>query len=201
MTPETVFAKSPKGIEEIETRAHKLGSRLRQVLIRVDGMKTLDELVGEAGEMGEALVGQIEELEREGFLTDTTVPDDRAPTEPAPPVPAAPTPHPRPRRRPRPRSRLPPPRRPPPHARAAARPSRRPSARRIQLAGEVPAPGPAGRRDGHRDRQGRRGAQAAAATARTSPAGWTAPCAPIEQAAGKAKAKAFYKNAKKLVGG
>lgn len=72
MTPETVFAKSPKGIEEIETRAHKLGSRLRQVLIRIDGIKTLDELVGEAGDMGEQLVGQIEELERQGFLTDTT---------------------------------------------------------------------------------------------------------------------------------
>ena len=45
MTPETVFAKSAKGIQEIETRAHKLGSRLRQALILVDGIKTVDELV------------------------------------------------------------------------------------------------------------------------------------------------------------
>ena len=60
MTPETVFAKSAKGIQEIETRAHKLGSRLRQALILVDGIKTVDELVSDAGEMGETYQAHLE---------------------------------------------------------------------------------------------------------------------------------------------
>ena len=59
MTPETVYAKSAKGIQEIETRAHKLASRLRQALIRIDGIKTMDELIEGAGEMAETFLSLI----------------------------------------------------------------------------------------------------------------------------------------------
>jgi hypothetical protein len=40
----TVYRKTPKGTQEIETRAHRLSPRLRSVLILVDGRRSDDEL-------------------------------------------------------------------------------------------------------------------------------------------------------------
>lgn len=40
----TVYRKSPKGVIEIETRAHRLTPRVRSVLIMVDGRRGDDEL-------------------------------------------------------------------------------------------------------------------------------------------------------------
>lgn len=40
----TVYRKSPKGVIEIETRAHRLTPRVRSVLIMVDGKRGDDEL-------------------------------------------------------------------------------------------------------------------------------------------------------------
>lgn len=190
MTPETVFAKSSKGIEEIETRAHRLGSRLRQVLIRVDGVKTLDELVGEAGDMGEALPGQVEELERQGFLTDTT---QEAPAEPAVPSPAAQraTPSPLPQR----------------PAPAPARPATaKPEPPKAPEAVEFDSPVKFRLQDLLVDAMGLDTGSVGAALNRCRNredlARWVdLAAAPIEQASGKAKAKAFSKQAKKLVGG
>lgn len=68
MDPHTILGKSPKGIEEINTRAHKLAARLRQVLIRVDGVKTTGTLCEEAGAMGETVQAQLEELLAQGFV-------------------------------------------------------------------------------------------------------------------------------------
>ena len=215
MTPETVFAKSSKGIEEIETRAHKLGSRLRQVLIRVDGVKTLDDLVGEAGDMGEALLGQVEELERQGFLTDTTAAEEEAFVEPTVPQPvpqrAAPVP-------------VPAPVTPPPAPAAAPKPSPAPPVAANPVAAKptppkpAPAPAPAPEAvefnspvkfrlqdllvEAMGMETGNVGAALNRCRNREDLARWVdLAAAPIEQASGKAKAKAFSKQAKKLVGG
>lgn len=190
MTPDTVFAKSPKGIEEIETRAHKLGSRLRQVLIRIDGVKTLEELVGEAGEMGGALVGQIEELAGKGFITATNAVEEpvevAAPRTPAVPAPAE--------------ARSP---ATPPEAVAVARPAPPPPAADLV---EFDSPVKFRLQDLLVEAMGLEtgsaGAQLSRCRNREDLARWVElAVVPIEQAAGKPKAKAFYKQAKKLVGG
>jgi hypothetical protein len=96
MNPENILAKTPKGIAEIETRAHQLNPRLRQALVRVDGTKSLETLLAEAGAMGEALQGQLAELLANGFVLDATAAAAR-PSAPAPgfeanaPASAAPT--------------------------------------------------------------------------------------------------------------
>lgn len=89
MAPDTVLAKSAKGIEEIETRTHRLGARLRQALIRVDGAKSVGELCDQAGEMGDTLHGQLEELHRDGFVESTDAPAELV-TEPLPGAPDPP---------------------------------------------------------------------------------------------------------------
>jgi hypothetical protein len=97
MNPENILAKTPKGIEEIETRAHQLNPRLRQALVRVDGTKSLEALLAEAGATGEVLQGQLSELLASGFVLDATAAAARhsAPSPmleakaPASPAPAA----------------------------------------------------------------------------------------------------------------
>jgi hypothetical protein len=180
MTPESVFAKSHKGLEEIETRAHRLGSRLRQVLIRIDGVKTLDELVDEAGDMGEALMGQIDELAKLGFVIDTTAYEtiETAQPEPVPaPAPAAANPAPAPAKA-----------EPPPEAVEFNSPVKF----RLQDL-LVEAMG---------TETGKVGAALADCRDRDDLARWVDYAyGHIETAAGKEKAKAFYKSARKLVGG
>jgi hypothetical protein len=68
MNARKILIKSPKGIEELETRAHRLGPKLRQALVRVDGAKSLHVLVTEAGAMGAALEMQLGELCARGFV-------------------------------------------------------------------------------------------------------------------------------------
>ncbi len=70
MNPENILIKSPKGIDELETRSHGLSPRLRQALVRVDGEKPLHALIAEAGAMGEALGQQLGELLARGFVLD-----------------------------------------------------------------------------------------------------------------------------------
>lgn len=199
MTPETVFAKSPKGIQEIETRAHKLGSRLRQALIRIDGARTMDELIEEAGEMADAFVAHVEELEKEGFITDVTVYEvvETAPvTAPVPepePVTTAPVPKPEP-----------PARKPEAHAPAAHRPAP-PKPAAPPEAVEYNSPVKFKLQDLLVDALGMETGKAGIALNncrnREELARWVdLVVGPIEAAAGRAKAKTFYKAAKKLVG-
>jgi len=211
MTPETIYAKSAKGIQEIETRAHKLGSRLRQALIRIDGIRTMDELVEEAGEMAEAFVGHVEELEREGFITDvtsdeavTTAPITAPVPEPAPiqhaPRPAAPAPAPRPE---------PVAHRPEPHVPAPAPAAHRPAAPKPAVppeAVEYNSPVKFKLQDLLVEALGMETGKAGIALGncrnRDDLARWVdLVVGPIESAAGRAKAKAFHKAAKKLIGG
>jgi hypothetical protein len=74
MLADTILAKSPRGLEEIEARRYGLHPRLRQVLVRVDGTRTFGELVAEAGPMGEAVAAQLRELIRTGFVSDARRP-------------------------------------------------------------------------------------------------------------------------------
>ena len=197
MTPESVFAKSHKGLEEIETRAHRLGSRLRQLLIRIDGVKTLDELVGEAGDMGEALMGQIDELVKQGFVIDTTAYEaiETAQPEPVPapaptPVPAAAKPAPAPASAPKP----------------APAPAPAPARAEPPEAVEFNSPVKFRLQDLLVEAMGMETGKVGVALGncrnRDDLARWVDYAyGHIETAAGKPKAKAFYKSARKLVGG
>jgi hypothetical protein len=74
MSPDTILVKSSKGLEEIESRHHRLHPRLRQVLVRVDGTRSFGELVAEAGAMADAVKAQLERLIRDGFVSDASRP-------------------------------------------------------------------------------------------------------------------------------
>ena len=52
MDNQAVVVKTPKGVEEVETKKYKLSPRARTILILVDGRKTAAELVGLALQLG-----------------------------------------------------------------------------------------------------------------------------------------------------
>lgn len=205
MNPETILAKSPKGLAEIETRANKLGARLRQVLIRVDGAKSADQLCAEAGDMGDTVWAQLEELLQGGYLADVT------PVEAVPVAAPAPAPV---------KAAAPPPS-PAPVQVAASTPSvalpqggGKTAAPRPQPA--MPAPAPAAVEfnspvkfklqdllmEAVGVETGRLGLALQNCRNRDDLARWVdAVAAPIEAQSGKSKAKAFRKAAKTLVGG
>lgn len=84
----TVYRKTPKGIQEIETRAFRLTPRLRSALILVDGRRSdadLRKLVTVG--FDEA----IDVLVQQGFIEPSgEVPTPRVAAAAAPPAPAAP---------------------------------------------------------------------------------------------------------------
>ena len=210
MTPYTILAKSPKGVEEIDTRVHRLSGRLRQVLIRVDGAKTLDELIGEAGEMGEMVLAQLNDLVAQGFLMDVTPLEETlppiAPALPPTPVPLrAAAPPPRPAAAPAPVAR-------PAAPAAAAAPRLQPVPTRPAAAAPAPAtvafdsPVKFKLQDLLVDAvgvdTGRIGAALNNCRNRDDLVRWVAlAIEPIKEKAGKAKAKTFEKAARQLVGG
>lgn len=74
---QVVYQKTGKGVDELKTRRHGLGPRLRQLLILVDGKRDFGELARmmPAGE----LAGQLAQLESGGFVA---VPHDEAAPDP-----------------------------------------------------------------------------------------------------------------------
>ena len=64
MDANAVYQKTGKGEEEIRTRAAKLDQKLRNILILVDGSKTVGQLQGVAARLGltQDAVGQLEKL-------------------------------------------------------------------------------------------------------------------------------------------
>lgn len=62
------YLKTAKGIEEIQTRSQRLGSRLRIALIQVDGHSTFEVLKTKIPGDGSAL---LEELLRGGYIAST----------------------------------------------------------------------------------------------------------------------------------
>ena len=212
MTPETIYAKSAKGIQEIETRAHKLASRLRQALIRIDGIKTMDELIEGAGEMAEAFVAHVEELEKDGFITDITS-DEAVNTAPI----TAPVPEP---------EHAPPPPPKPAHVSSSPASSTLGTPSKTGHEGQAPAahrpsaPKPAVTHEAVEYNSpvkfklqdllvealgmetGKAGVALGNCRNRDDLARWVdLVVGPIEAAAGRPKAKAFHKAARKLIGG
>jgi hypothetical protein len=81
-----VFRKTPKGVAEIETRAHRLAPRLRSTLIMVDGRRSVDDLRG-------LILGQAEEvlgaLAQDGFIEALAAAPAQAPASTRAPSAAA----------------------------------------------------------------------------------------------------------------
>jgi len=65
---DNILIKTPKGIEEIESRAHKLSPKLRAALILVDGDSTLGEITMQCGEFAESIEQRLNELLENGFI-------------------------------------------------------------------------------------------------------------------------------------
>jgi hypothetical protein len=92
MSDELIYVKSQKGMEEIDKRSHGLPPRARQVLILLDGKRTIDD-VAEMLSGDETLV-LLDDLFAKGFIeeqqgaSEAKVPQ----TKPAAPAKAAPKP-------------------------------------------------------------------------------------------------------------
>lgn len=84
----TIYRKTAKGVQEIETRALKLAPRFRSLLILVDGRRSDDELmrlVATAGDQALAALAEGGFIEAIGMTADPE-PAARAPAAPAAPA-------------------------------------------------------------------------------------------------------------------
>jgi hypothetical protein len=66
MNPESVLEKTTKGVEEIDTRKHKLDAKLRTILISVNGKANAGELASQFAQLGAAPL--LDELLKQGFV-------------------------------------------------------------------------------------------------------------------------------------
>lgn len=82
-----ICVKTPKGIEEIEKRTHRLPMRMRQILIMIDGKRDFSALL--AMFPGDTLPELCRQLLEEGFITPLHKEPPLAPVVAVPP-PAAP---------------------------------------------------------------------------------------------------------------
>jgi hypothetical protein len=67
MSPESVLEKTTKGVEEIETRKHKLDAKLRPILIAVNGKSTAGELAAQFAQIGD-VAPLLDDLAKQGFV-------------------------------------------------------------------------------------------------------------------------------------
>lgn len=67
----SIFDKTDKGREEIATRKYHLASRLRTLLVLIDGKKNSDELLKKLAGMGLDETS-VAELQRDGFIHETS---------------------------------------------------------------------------------------------------------------------------------
>lgn len=75
MEGQIVFARTPKGAEEIETRKYGLPMTRRRVLILVDGKTNVAGILKNGAGL-EHIEGSLEILEKEGFIaSDTSLKD------------------------------------------------------------------------------------------------------------------------------
>lgn len=70
MQAASTLVKTPKGVEEIEKRTHKLSGRLRAVLFIIDGQRTVGDLLEQAGSLAEQTKAQLSELAAQGFIRE-----------------------------------------------------------------------------------------------------------------------------------
>lgn len=85
----TIYRKTAKGVQEIETRALKLAPRFRSLLILVDGRRSDEELMRLVAASGDQALAALAEggfIEAIGMTAD---PEPAAPVRPSP-APAAP---------------------------------------------------------------------------------------------------------------
>lgn len=82
----TIFDKTDKGREEISTRKYQLASRLRTLLVLIDGKQTKDELLKKVTGIG-LTSESLDELINNGFIQAIASPAPALPT-PAEPTPA-----------------------------------------------------------------------------------------------------------------
>lgn len=70
MHPETVLVKTPRGREEIRTRAHPLSALQRRLLILADGRRSVDDMTRQLGcsASDAAVVEALVALERGHFV-------------------------------------------------------------------------------------------------------------------------------------
>lgn len=61
-----VFAKTPKGVEEMETRSGGLSPRIRRVLIMIDGKRSVDDIRAMA--LADDLSHTLGQLEEAGYI-------------------------------------------------------------------------------------------------------------------------------------
>lgn len=69
MDANTVFARTPKGAEEIDSRAHKLGYKARAILLAINGVTNAGELVRTYGRLGD-VAQLLLELRGNGFIVE-----------------------------------------------------------------------------------------------------------------------------------
>jgi len=67
MNPESVLEKTTKGLEEIETRKHKLDAKLRPLLISINGKDKASELAGKFAVLGD-VNALLDDLLAQGFV-------------------------------------------------------------------------------------------------------------------------------------
>lgn len=70
--PDAVYAKTPQGSDEVATRRHGLAMRVRQLLILVDGRRSVTDLAKLVPEKD--LVAHLALLEDQGFVVRADVP-------------------------------------------------------------------------------------------------------------------------------
>lgn len=66
MNPESVLEKTTKGVEEVETRKHKLDAKLRPLLIAINGKLKASELAAQFGALGD-VDAVLDDLAAKGF--------------------------------------------------------------------------------------------------------------------------------------
>lgn len=87
----TIFDKTDKGREEISTRKYQLASRLRTLLVLVDGKQTKDELLKKVTGLG-LTAESLDELINNGFIQAIASPQPAVTVDPAPAKAAEPQP-------------------------------------------------------------------------------------------------------------
>lgn len=73
MDPRTVYSKTEQGQQEVATRAHHLPSRVRAMLIMIDGKRSVEQLLTGHPAPEDAL-GQLRQLVEGGFIEAAVAP-------------------------------------------------------------------------------------------------------------------------------
>jgi hypothetical protein len=77
MKANNVLVRTAKGVEEVETRKHKLEPKLRVLLITVNGKATAAELAAKFAQIGD-VSAQLASLIEQGYVSEAQAPKDAA---------------------------------------------------------------------------------------------------------------------------